>query len=121
MKVIDSDGITELARLCGDKRPQPLKSQRNKMILEFYTDESVNKQGFQANWKSLKSPTSGEFKSPNYPKNYPSNQRIEQILEASKGTRIEITITDFHTERCCDGLTVLDSDGSLLGVGLVMS
>ena len=58
MNVIDSDGITELARLCGDKRPQPLKSQRNKMILEFYTDESVNKQGFQANWKSVKSPTS---------------------------------------------------------------
>merc|ERR1711892_555844 len=115
VKVIDSDGITELARLCGYiTRPQRLKSQGNKMILEFYTDESVNNRGFQANWKRVKNPTLGEFKSPNYPQNYPSNQRIEQILEAPKGTRIEITIRDFHTERCCDGLTVLDSDGSLL-------
>ena len=128
MKVFDSDGITELgmnrtelARICGDERPPPFKSRSNKMTLEFYTDESVNKRGFQASWKSVKNPTSGEFKSPNYPKNYPSNQRILQILEAPKGKRIELTITDFNTEKCCDSLGVLDSDGYSLGVRLVMS
>jgi hypothetical protein len=67
VKVLDSDETTVLAELCGDERPAPLKSTSNKMTLIFYTDESVNEEGFQANWKSVPNPKSGELKSPNYP------------------------------------------------------
>ena len=116
VKVIDSDDNTELAILCGDEKPAPLKSTRNKMTLIFYTDESVNKEGFQANWKGVPNPKSGEFKSPNYPQKYEDNTDITEILEAPKGSRIEITIKDFNTEACCDKLRVLDGEGNIIAV-----
>ena len=105
MKVLDSDD-TELATLCGNVIPKPLKSQSNKMTVKFYSDESENKPGFQAKWKGIENPTSGEFKSPNYPENYNNRERVSQILEAPKGSRIEINIVDFETEWCCDRLSV---------------
>jgi len=104
VKVLDSDD-TELATLCGNVIPKPLKSQSNKMTVKFYSDESENKPGFQAKWKGIEK-TSGEFKSPNYPKNYNNREFVSQILEAPKGSRIEINILDFKTEKCCDRLRV---------------
>ena len=68
------------------------------MTVMFYSDESENKQGFQAKWKAIENPTSGEFKSPNYPKNYNTNDFVTQILEAPKGSRIQINIVDFRID-----------------------
>merc|ERR1711874_41146 len=106
VKVLDSDDETKLAKLCGDERPKPLQSTGNKMTLEFYSDEDNNKKGFLANWKSVETPTTGVFESPNYPEQYDNHVKITQVLEAPKGERIEVTIEDFHTERCCDFLLV---------------
>merc|ERR1712168_1594775 len=90
VKVIDSDDRTVLATLCGNERPKPLQSQSNKMTVKFYSDESENKQGFQAKWKGIENPTSGEYKSPNYPKNYNNREFVSQILGAPKGSRLKI-------------------------------
>merc|ERR1719483_306828 len=52
LKVIDSDQ-TEIAILCGGDRPPPFRSKANNMTLIFYTDESINMQGFQARRKMV--------------------------------------------------------------------
>ena len=70
VKVIDSNG-TNLAILCGENRPAPFKSRGNNMTVIFYSDASVNRRGFEATWRAIKNPSSGEFTSPNYPKKYP--------------------------------------------------
>merc|ERR1719483_955824 len=103
LKVIDSDQ-TEIAILCGGDRPPPFRSKANNMTLIFYTDESINMQGFQATWKKEDGALSGEFKSPNYPNKYPNNVDETEVLSAPKGSKIELTLIDFHTEGCCDYL-----------------
>merc|ERR1719481_1857408 len=105
LKVLDSDDTT-LATLCGSEVPKLLQSQSNKMTVKFYSDESENKQGFQAKWKAIENPTSGEFKSPNYPKNYKNREYVYQLLEAPKGSRIQINIVDFRIEKGYDFLTI---------------
>ena len=104
-KVIDSNG-TNLAILCGENRPAPFKSRGNNMTIIFYSDASVNRRGFEATWKAIKNPSSGVFKSPNYPEKYPDQVFMTEFIEAPKGKRIQITIEDFRTEGCCDLLEI---------------
>ena len=114
VKVIDSDDTTEVASICGDERPEPFTSQGNKLTIIFYTDESINKEGFEATWEKIPGSESGEFKSTNYPKNYETNLNITKLLVGPKGSRIEITITDFNIEKNYDFLTIYDSNGKEL-------
>ena len=96
-----------MGKFCGENRPSPFKSGGSKMTVRFYSDASVNRRGFEANWKSIKNPSSGEFKSPNYPKKYPNRVRMgPQIIEAPKGKRIELTFVDFQTEFFYDRLRI---------------
>ena len=90
------------------------------MTLIFHSDESVNGEGFQANWKSVQNPKSGEFKSPNYPEPYERNTYIEKFLEAPKGSSIEITIKDFETRAYYDYLTIFDGYGNEIAVRFVV-
>ena len=94
---------------------------KDKLIIHFYTDESVNGRGFSATWKREQlSQESGSFSSPNYPKRYGNNELISKQLFGPKGSQIEITFVDFNTERCCDFLWVIDGNGSLLGVSKII-
>merc|ERR1719244_10126 len=106
VKVVDSNG-TDLATLCGENRPAPFKSRGNNMTIIFYSDASVNRRGFEATWKAIKNPSSGEFKSPNYPEKYPDQVFMTKFIEAPKGKRIQNTIEDFRTEDCCDFLEIV--------------
>ncbi len=37
-----------LGRYCGTKKPQPIISSSNKMFIRFFSDNSVQKKGFEA-------------------------------------------------------------------------
>ena len=53
VKVLDSDGTTELGKLCGSSLPSMIKSSGNKLTVVFYSDHSINKKGFLATWSKL--------------------------------------------------------------------
>jgi len=59
LKVIDSDGTTELAKLCGDSLPSPIKSSGNKLTLVFRSDHIVPRPGYKASWKKVSLPQAG--------------------------------------------------------------
>lgn len=51
-----NDASPSLGRFCGSKKTQPIMSSANKMFLQFFSDNSVQKQGFEASF------TTGRFK-----------------------------------------------------------
>jgi hypothetical protein len=53
VKVVDSDGTTKLAKLCGSFIPSIIKSSGNKLTVVFYSDDSVTKKGFLATWSKV--------------------------------------------------------------------
>merc|ERR1719244_70270 len=105
VRVINTNRTT-FGKFCGENRPGPIKSDGSKMSVRFYSDATVNRRGFEANWKSIKNPSSGEFKSPNYPNKYPNRVRMHHRIEAPKGKRIQLKFEDFETEACCDRLRI---------------
>jgi len=103
VKVLDSDGTTELKKLCGDSLPSPIRSKGNKMTVLFHSDHSVNKKGFKAAWKAVTGTSSGEVTSPNYPAKYPHNKRETKTISVPAGKKIELTFTYFAIEFYQDG------------------
>ena len=41
-----------LGRFCGSKKPAPVVSSDNKMFLRFFSDNSVQKRGFEASYRA---------------------------------------------------------------------
>lgn len=41
-----------LGRVCGTKKPSPVVSSDNKMFLHFFSDNSVQKRGFETSYKA---------------------------------------------------------------------
>lgn len=41
-----------LGRFCGTKKPSPVISSANKMFLRFFSDNSVQKRGFEASYRA---------------------------------------------------------------------
>ena len=41
-----------LGRVCGTKKPSPVISSDNKMFLRFFSDNSVQKRGFEASYRA---------------------------------------------------------------------
>lgn len=41
-----------LGRFCGTKKPSPVMSTGNKMFLHFFSDNSVQKRGFEASYRA---------------------------------------------------------------------
>lgn len=41
-----------LGRFCGTKKPSPVVSSGNKMFLRFFSDNSVQKTGFEASYRA---------------------------------------------------------------------
>ena len=93
---------------CGEDKPPRQTSQRNTLTVKFYSDYSDTRQGFLATWRQvLPAPlvegrTEGEFKSPNYPNDYPRRTDIIEYYSLPEADQIEFTVVDFQTEGCCD-------------------
>lgn len=45
-----NDASPSLGRFCGSKKPPPVFSSTNKMFLQFFSDNSVQKRGFEASF-----------------------------------------------------------------------
>ena len=98
VKVLDTDGKTQLGKFCGNSLPSTIKSSGNKMTVIFHSDENVNKKGFKATWKAISGSSSGEVTSPNYPGKYPHNKKETKTISIPKGKRIELRFTYFVKE-----------------------
>jgi len=98
VKVLDSDGTTELAKLCGDSLPSPIRSSGHKMSIVFHSDESINLKGFLATWREVAGASTGEVTSPGYPGSYPNNQRVVNTISVPEGSNIELTFTALSIE-----------------------
>jgi len=98
VKVLDSDGSTELAKLCGASLPAPINSSGNKLTVIFHSDHSVNHQGFLASWKKVHGDSFGEITSPNFPNSYPNNIHDGKTISVPQGSKIELLITDLNIE-----------------------
>ena len=78
------------------------------MNLWFESDILENGQGFLATWTEvppnnlIEGQTQGEFKTPNYPRNYPRNTKIVQTFAFPDGAKVEFKVVDFQTERSYD-------------------
>ena len=106
VKVLDTDGTTQLAKLCGDSIPSPIKSSGNKLTVIFHSDHSVQKKGFQAFWSKVSGVSSGEVTSPGYPSSYPNNEKQVKTISVPEGAKIELTFTNFYIEFKDDSGTV---------------
>ncbi|XP_078494058.1 bone morphogenetic protein 1-like [Ciona intestinalis] len=111
--------------------------------LRFHTDNSVQRQGFEASFvetdtlpttttttatrpmfttvpaiscgfNAMASATAQNISSPNYPNSYPNGQDCVWQLNARNGFQVRLIIEEISTETCCDYLRVLDS-GNLIG------
>ena len=61
-------------------------------------------------------PTSGHLTSPNYPGRYPNDYDSVQKIQVPEGNTIRIRFTDFECERQFDPVTIIDKDGTRLGL-----
>ena len=98
VKVLDTDGTSILARLCGDSLPSQIRSSGNRMTVIFLSDHSVNKKGFKATWSAVTGTSAGEVTSPNYPAKYPHNKQEVKTISVPKGKKIQLTFTYFAIE-----------------------
>ena len=115
VKVMDSDGTTELAKLCGASLPATIKSSGNKLTVLFHSDGSVTKKGFEATWTEVAGVESGEVTSPGYPGSYPNSQTVVKTISVAEGAKIELTFTAMSIETendACpyDHVTVYDGN-----------
>ncbi|CAL1569474.1 unnamed protein product [Knipowitschia caucasica] len=99
-----------LGRFCGSKKPSPLLSSNTTMFLRFYSDNSVQKRGFEA---SHRSECGGTLKAEVQTKdlfshaqfgdtNYPGGADCEWVVSAEKGYGVEVVFTVFEIEEEAD-------------------
>ena len=119
---MDSDGTTELAKLCGSSLPPIIISSGNKLTVVFHSDDTVTERGFLATWSKVPGATSGVITSPNFPNTYPKNASQVIMVYVPTGKKISLTITDLNIEvkvtgtvEACgyDRLKIFDSIESL--------
>ncbi|KAL7861401.1 hypothetical protein SRHO_G00128420 [Serrasalmus rhombeus] len=113
------DGPTEASPLLGhlpqDQRYH-FNSMRNYLTVVFSSDHGITHQGFQAQWEFSVGAScgedltnsSGEFFSPQYPNNYPSNADCTWRLLTSERQVVHLTFTFVDLEECCDSIMVYD-------------
>ncbi|KAM3874302.1 bone morphogenetic protein 1-like [Diretmus argenteus] len=95
-----------LGRFCGTKKPPPVISTDNKMFLRFFSDNSVQKRGFEA---SHSAECGGNLKAEVKTKdlyshaqfgdnNYPRGSDCQWVVSAEKGYGVEIIFQVFEIE-----------------------
>nr|XP_014347719.1 PREDICTED: embryonic protein UVS.2-like [Latimeria chalumnae] len=102
------DGDTNASRLlldktCGKLQIPTLIASTNILLIYFITDNTINKYGFVASYKTgicgdTLTNMTGEFKSPNYPRYYPSNSDCYWTIVAPKEYMISLEMEDFKLE-----------------------
>ncbi|XP_039470178.1 bone morphogenetic protein 1-like isoform X2 [Oreochromis aureus] len=99
-----------LGRFCGTKKPSPVISSTNKMFLRFFSDNSVQKRGFEASYRAE---CGGSFKAEVKTKdlyshaqfgdnNYPGGSDCLWVVTAEKGYGVEIIFQVFEIEEEAD-------------------
>ncbi|XP_010875827.1 bone morphogenetic protein 1b isoform X2 [Esox lucius] len=99
-----------LGRFCGTKKPSPVISSSNKMFLRFFSDNSVQKRGFEA---SHSAECGGSLKAEVKTKdlyshaqfgdnNYPGASDCQWVVSAEKGYGVELIFQTFEIEEEAD-------------------
>uniref|UniRef100_A0A673JBD6 Metalloendopeptidase n=1 Tax=Sinocyclocheilus rhinocerous TaxID=307959 RepID=A0A673JBD6_9TELE len=99
-----------LGRYCGTKKPQPIISSGNKMFIRFFSDNSVQKKGFEA---SHTAECGGRLKAEVKTKdlyshaqfgdnNYPGASDCQWVITAEKGYGVELIFQTFEIEEEAD-------------------
>ncbi|XP_022059555.2 bone morphogenetic protein 1-like isoform X1 [Acanthochromis polyacanthus] len=99
-----------LGRFCGTKKPSPVISSGNKMFLRFFSDNSVQKRGFEASYRaecggSLKAEvkTKDLYSHAQFgDNNYPGGSDCTWVVTAEKGYGVEIIFQVFEIEEEAD-------------------
>ncbi|XP_028830120.1 bone morphogenetic protein 1b isoform X2 [Denticeps clupeoides] len=99
-----------LGRFCGSRKPPPAISSGNKMFLHFFSDNSVQKRGFEV---SHTAECGGNLKAETKTKdlyshaqfgdnNYPGASDCQWVISADKGYGVELTFQTFEIEEEAD-------------------
>ncbi|KAM9538754.1 bone morphogenetic protein 1-like [Salvelinus alpinus] len=99
-----------LGRFCGTKKPSPVISSGNEMFLRFFSDNSVQKRGFEA---SHSAECGGSLKAEVKTKdlyshaqfgdnNYPGASDCQWVVSAEKGYGVELIFQTFEIEEEAD-------------------
>ncbi|XP_029370992.1 bone morphogenetic protein 1-like isoform X2 [Echeneis naucrates] len=99
-----------LGRFCGTKKPSAVTSSGNKMFLRFFSDNSVQKRGFEVSYRSE---CGGSLKAEVKTKdlyshaqfgdnNYPGGSDCQWVVTAEKGYGVEIIFQVFEIEEEAD-------------------
>ncbi|XP_018526748.1 bone morphogenetic protein 1 isoform X2 [Lates calcarifer] len=99
-----------LGRFCGTKKPSPVISSGNKMFLHFFSDNSVQKRGFEVSYSaecggSLKAEvkTKDLYSHAQFgDNNYPGGSDCLWVVTAEKGYGVEIIFQVFEIEEEAD-------------------
>uniref|UniRef100_A0A8C4F1Z9 Metalloendopeptidase n=1 Tax=Dicentrarchus labrax TaxID=13489 RepID=A0A8C4F1Z9_DICLA len=102
--------VPSLGRFCGTKKPSPVISSGNKMFLRFFSDNSVQKRGFEASYGaecggSLKAEvkTKDLYSHAQFgDNNYPGGSDCLWVVSAEKGYGVEIIFQVFEIEEEAD-------------------
>ncbi|KAM4579034.1 bone morphogenetic protein 1a isoform 1-T1 [Fundulus diaphanus] len=101
---------TSLGRFCGSKKPPPIISSGNKLFIRFFSDNSVQKKGFEA---SHTAECGGRLKAEVKTKdlfshaqfgdnNYPGASDCQWVISAEKGYGVELIFQTFEIEEEAD-------------------
>ncbi|XP_042598107.1 deleted in malignant brain tumors 1 protein isoform X5 [Cyprinus carpio] len=135
------DGPSTLHPLLGEIREyrnQSFKSSSNDLTVFFYSDSSVTRRGFHANWvfvdvgninttyttitpeTNSSEPCGGNMTdwrgvllSPRYPNNYPNNAQCTWTIHSTGNATVSLIFTDVDLETCCDYIKVYDGPSTL--------
>ncbi|XP_035524206.1 bone morphogenetic protein 1-like [Morone saxatilis] len=102
--------VPSLGRFCGTKKPSPVISSGNKMFLRFFSDNSVQKRGFEVSYGaecggSLKAEvkTKDLYSHAQFgDNNYPGGSDCLWVVSAEKGYGVEIIFQVFEIEEEAD-------------------
>ncbi|KAM6953504.1 cubilin [Aplochiton taeniatus] len=97
----------KIGRYCGQSVPPSVTSTDNVLTLLFVSDVSISTEGFSASYVSINATTdcsevfttpTGEFTSPNYPSNYPTDRQCVFVIVVQVNQQIMLNFTDFDLE-----------------------
>ncbi|XP_069771614.1 bone morphogenetic protein 1a [Narcine bancroftii] len=99
-----------IGRFCGSKKPEPLISTFNRMFIKFFSDNSVQKKGFEATHSSE---CGGKLKAEVKTKdlyshsqfgdnNYPGGADCQWVVQAEEGYGVELIFQTFEIEEEAD-------------------
>ncbi|XP_043205584.1 cubilin-like [Amphibalanus amphitrite] len=88
-----------IGKFCGKTVPPPILSTRNEVKIRFKSDANEhNGNGFRLGWSTLCgedfNSTSGSFRSPNYPQNYPDYLNCVYRIMARPGDYVDLSFVD---------------------------